>query len=376
MKISVVTVALNPTNEFCLTAESILLQDHPDVEWVVIDGLSWSAGNAFVDRYRDKIDTFIRTPDLGVYAAMNTAWTYASGDFIVFMNAGDIFYQADSLSRMVSHMSGDADIVYGDHDYSAGGNHLFRRSGTADMIYNMLQTGDVEHEWHGMMPCHQSTFYRRTLFAEEQFDTRYAICADHDFFLRMCAQNRRLVYTGVIVCRYYGGGYSAQNTQRCRNEWSAIYSGFSQNPDRVVQHFEGKGAVTSYVTSIGRDAVALAGLYKWEGPYEHLKLPKFAWVGEAGVDVMLRKSVDSARLTLSGRSLFVQKIEVVHAGKTIVETAVDAGPFEIIYDFEGPVSGGETLTCKSQMADRLSPTDSRRSGWALYAFTVSECATA
>lgn len=375
MKISVVTVVLNPAEEFCLTAESILLQDYADVEWVVVDGLSWSASNAFVGRYRDQIDTLARTPDLGVYAAMNTAWTHATGDFIVFMNAGDIFYQADSLSRMVHHMNADTDVVYGNHDYSASGTHMFRRSGADDIIYNMLQAGDVERDWHGMMPCHQATFYRRTLFAEEQFDTRYAICADHDFFLRLCAQNRRLVYADVTVCRYYGGGYSAQNSKRCRNEWAAIYSGYSLNPDRVVQHFGGKDAATSHVTPIGPDAVALAGLYEWEGPYKQWKLPRFAWVGEAGVNVLLRKSADPANLKLSGRSLFVQTIEVVHAGKIIFEKTVNEGPFEIIHDFEGPVSVGETLTYKSEFAERLSPTDSRKAGWALYGVTVTERST-
>lgn len=370
MKISVITVALNPDAAFCLTAESILMQDHDDVEWVVIDGLSWAAGNAFVDRYRDAIDTYVRGPDSGVYAAMNTAWEHATGEYIVFLNAGDIFYQADSLSRMARHMSGGADVVYGDHDYADKGQHLFRRAGAADVIFSLLQAGEVERDWHGMMPCHQATFYRRTLFAQEQFDTRYTICADHDFFLRMCAQGRSLEHAGVVVCRYYGGGFSAQNAQRCRNEWAAVYSHYARDPGRVLQHFLGPKAAGANVTVIDDQALSLGGLHKWEGPYDHMKMPRFAWVQPQGVNVLLRNAAQ--RLTLTGLSRFVQRIEIIRDDTVIARKTCKPGPFEIVHDFEAPLPAGLTLTCKAEMADRMSPTDPRQSGWALYGVTLTE----
>jgi hypothetical protein len=372
MKISVITVALNPGSEFCLTAESILLQDHDQVEWVVIDGLGWSADNTYIDRYKDRIDTYVRSPDEGVYAAMNTAWTHATGDYIVFLNAGDVFYQADTLSRMVGHMGRGLDIVYGDHDYVDRGMHLFRRAGAADVILARLQAGDVEKGWHGMMPCHQATFYRRALFAEEQFDTRFAICADHDFFLRMAVQKRPMAHTGVVVCRYYGGGFSAKNAQRCRNEWSAIYSSFSRDPGRVVQHFGGEGAASADVTLIDTRAMALEGLFKWEGPYPDLNLPRFAWAREGGVTILVREDVARAKLTLTGRSQFVQRIEVMQGGNVIARKSVKAGPFTLVHDVEGPIAAGTTFVCTSEMADRLSPSDARVTGWSLISFTITD----
>lgn len=372
MKISVVTVALNPGAEFCLTAESILLQDHADVEWVVIDGLGWSADGAYIDRYRDRITTYVRQPDAGVYAAMNEAWQHASGDYIVFLNAGDIFYQADTLSRMVRHLRTGADVVYGDHDYADQGMHLFRRAGAADIIFNMLQVGDVERNWHDMMPCHQATFYRRTLFETESFDTRYAICADHDFFLRMCAQNRAMVHAGVIVCRYYGGGFSAKNAQRCRNEWAAVYAKYSVDPGRVVQHFVGEGASSANVTQLGGPALVLEGLFKWEGPYPDLNLPRFAWVRAGGVSIMVRDAIEHARVILSGRSQFVQRIEILHDGVVIARKAVKAGPFEVMVDIDETVAAGTVYMCRSEMSDRLSQSDLRVTGWALEGFDVTK----
>ena len=355
MRISVVTTVLNPDDSFCLTAESILQQDHGDVEWIVIDGQSWGTGAALLDRYRDRMDYYVSRPDDGVYHAMNGAWEIATGDYMVFLNAGDTFYRADTLSRLAPQLRGG--IVYGDHDYVGSGTHLFRKSADARALLAQLRHGDLSGGWHARLPCHQATYYRRGLFAEMQFNTRFQIAADHDLFLRYAAAGGALHYVDQTLCRYAAGGFSARSAARCRAEWITIYSRFSDDPDRVRRQFIGQGA------EITIPVVFMGDTYDREGPYPDLGLPAFNWVRETGLRVVVKQDWQAPTIRLWGRSRFAQSLRLWHGTKVCGQVTLPEGHFTVDFPL-GPVARGDMLTICSSMADVLGPDDGRKTGWA------------
>ncbi|MDU8930022.1 glycosyltransferase family 2 protein [Alisedimentitalea sp. MJ-SS2] len=366
MKISVITVVLNPEPDFAMTAESILAQDHDDVEWVVLDGASWSGvGRAYLERYRDSFDQYASAPDNGVYAAMNESWKMATGDYIVFLNSGDIFFRQDSLSQVAKALRKRPDILYGDHDFVSGGAHHFRKAASMDVIVGKLRRGDIAGTWHSRFPCHQATFYRRTLFETMQYDEQLLIVADHDLMLRAHADGCQIAYLNQTVCRYYGGGYSAKMLERCVSEWTDTYSRFSDHPQKIMQHFMGNRRSAPPLAE--QNTHIIDGHYPYESPHPNMGNQHFAWVRLEGLQVLsITESAaeEDQQFRVKGVSRFNQDMTIFRNGEELLCQQVQAGPFTLAADI-GATGLGDTFRVVSEHSTRLGEQDSRVAGWAV-----------
>ena len=89
MKISIVTIVRNDAEHIAETMESVLSQDYPDVEYIVIDGASTDGTKEIVEKYRDRLAAFVSEPDKGIYDAMNKGIRLAGVDVIGMINSGD-----------------------------------------------------------------------------------------------------------------------------------------------------------------------------------------------------------------------------------------------------------------------------------------------
>ena len=87
MKISIVTVVYNGAATIAAAVESVLAQDHPDVEYIVIDGGSKDDTVKILQSYGDKIAVLVSEPDKGIYDAMNKGVARATGDVVGILNA-------------------------------------------------------------------------------------------------------------------------------------------------------------------------------------------------------------------------------------------------------------------------------------------------
>ena len=99
MLFSVITVCRNNLNELILTHASLSGQNCPDYEWIVIDGGSTDGTKEWLEGNHDPA-RWISENDAGIYDAMNKGAAMANGDYLVFMNSGDEFYDPNVLSKI------------------------------------------------------------------------------------------------------------------------------------------------------------------------------------------------------------------------------------------------------------------------------------
>lgn len=223
-KVTIVTVVYNGEKVIEDTLNSVLEQDYPSLEYIVVDGMSTDDTLRIVSRYGDRIQKVISEKDQGVYDAMNKGIKSATGQWILFMNAGDRFYATTTLSDFFSACpahSNDYDILYG--------NAEFRLKNIAYIVEASNKVTSNEY-----MPfSHQAAFTRTSVAKEKKFDLNYKIAADTAFFLRLVKENHRFLHIPTTVCTYDAlEGLSVNNeVKRCKEivdlqaKWNNI------NPD-------------------------------------------------------------------------------------------------------------------------------------------------
>jgi GT2 family glycosyltransferase len=151
--LSVVTIVRNGKREIAKTMDSVLEQDYPNIEYVVIDGASTDGTLDIIQEYTDKLEVFVSERDEGIYDAMNKGIGLSSGEFVLLMNCGDVFASANAVSSAMRfvHPSGDQ-ILFGHWLRLAPDNSLTPR-------YPVIKKGLFNHQaviysrsihaWHG-----------------------------------------------------------------------------------------------------------------------------------------------------------------------------------------------------------------------------------
>ncbi len=175
LKITVVTVCLNAADTIAATMESVLEQTYDNLEYLIIDGMSTDGTQEIIHRYEDDMRVrMVFEHDSGLYNAMNRSLDLCSGQYILYMNSGDLFYDKKVIEDMVPYL--DADLVYG---------NTMRRKKCGDRIEKYH--GRYKLFWlllSGRMMSHQSLFTRTDIMRKFRFDEQYKISADYDFVVR------------------------------------------------------------------------------------------------------------------------------------------------------------------------------------------------
>jgi glycosyltransferase involved in cell wall biosynthesis len=169
--ITIVTVVYNNKDFLERTILNVHNQQFEFFEYIVVDGNSTDGTIDIIKKHETKISIWKSEKDTGIYNAMNKAIGLSSGEWIFFLNAGDVFVDEYVLEKVSAHLTNsEYDIVYGDilkHDKSG---NLFVKKSTAP--------GDK----HKMYFCHQSVFCRTEICREMPFDEKYSMSADLKFF--------------------------------------------------------------------------------------------------------------------------------------------------------------------------------------------------
>ncbi len=193
--ISVVTVTLNNRAGLERTLQSAFAQTEPGVEVIVVDGGSEDGTKDLEGRYRGRVMRWISEPDQGPYDAMNKGAAAATGDYILFMNSGDVFFNGDVVRKLIDATGeGDVDAVYGDSLAAYGTFSVYRHAGCFSGI------------WKGMILSHQALLMRTRLVKEFRFDLAAGKIADYDLVVRSLGRSARVqqILIPVAVCDAFG----------------------------------------------------------------------------------------------------------------------------------------------------------------------------
>ncbi|MDE6317299.1 MAG: glycosyltransferase [Muribaculaceae bacterium] len=196
-KVTVVTVVRNAEAALRATAESVLAQTYGNVEYVIIDGASTDGTADFVRSLGDKVDIFISEPDKGIYDAMNKGIRLATGEWVIFMNAGDKFYAPDTIAEIFDSQAYDGcGVVYGDVAKAGADGGL------------VVKPAGEPHNSHRMFFCHQSAFYRRSDLIETEFDATHRMSADIHQVKRLWKRGVKFRHVYIPVAIFDTGGVS------------------------------------------------------------------------------------------------------------------------------------------------------------------------
>jgi glycosyltransferase involved in cell wall biosynthesis len=194
-RITIVTVSLNNRAGLEKTIRSVISQRLVTIEYIVIDGGSTDGSRDLISSFSQQITAWISEPDHGPYDAMNKGIGLATGEWINFLNAGDVFYGSDSLSGICPYLvHEDVDAIYGDSLADYGDFRIYRKAGTFVDI------------WKGMAFSHQSLLMKTSLLKENRFDTRHPKIADYDLILRCLRDPAQVRYIPVplVTCDAFG----------------------------------------------------------------------------------------------------------------------------------------------------------------------------
>ena len=197
---SIITITRDNLPGLRRTAASLAVQSCRDFEWIVIDGASTDGTPAFLAATDAQWSS---EPDHGIYDAMNKGLARATGDYVLFLNAGDVL--ADH-AVLADAMSQTGDLIYG----------------------NGREDGRVKRAHHhtnlawGMFTYHQAMFYRRTAIGTLRYDTNYKIAADYKFTAQFLRGGAVATYWPRIICDFEPGGLSQTAATMGRRELAAI----------------------------------------------------------------------------------------------------------------------------------------------------------
>lgn len=201
MKISIITVCLNAKETIEETFLSIFNQTYKNFELIVIDGSSTDGTLDVINKYKDEISYFISQPDNGIYDAMNKGIKVSTGDFIIFLNANDSFYNNQVLEKVAKILTNNPDVkfLFGDVTYILQDN-----IGTQQTYKNMKNVFSIMFD----NICHQSIFYHRSLFEQiGLYSEDFKIYSDWDFNIKCLAEKKvKTIYLPIIICKFKLGG--------------------------------------------------------------------------------------------------------------------------------------------------------------------------
>lgn len=170
-KISIITVTYNCESLVEQTLLSCINQTYENKELIVIDGESYDNTLGKIKKYENKIGVIISEKDNGIFDAMNKGISMASGEWIIFMNAGDSFVSYTTLSELTYLLQDSAcGVIYAPH---------VLRYNFHERLINDIPFFEQSKQYRTMGFSHQSCLVRTSLASKYRFHSEYKLSADY-----------------------------------------------------------------------------------------------------------------------------------------------------------------------------------------------------
>jgi glycosyltransferase involved in cell wall biosynthesis len=220
VKLSIITVVYN---NFTYIEDTILnvlkiKGNHDTIEYIIIDGGSTDGTISVIEKYKTKISLFVTEPDKGIYDAMNKGVQSSKGEWMIFMNSGDLFYENES-DYMINFFSNNNEINNIDIIY---GNTLTKNEKKIVVLPKVINA----NFFFLNTICHQSIFFNRKIFYNiGNYDLRYKIIADRDLLFRVANANGKFYHLDKIISVWDEEGFSKDNIKLFKTEENLFIRG-------------------------------------------------------------------------------------------------------------------------------------------------------
>lgn len=193
---TIVTVTYNAADLLERTINSVTQQTLKDIEYIIIDGASTDGTIDIIKANSGNVTTWVSERDTGIYDAMNKGIALATGKWINFMNAGDVFSDMHVLSQVSGLVSQETDVIYGDRYYIKQGKKELQKAKPISTIFERMPFG------------HQSTFVRTELIKKYRFNDTYKFAADYNLLITLYLNGFNFKYVDIAICDFLAGGQS------------------------------------------------------------------------------------------------------------------------------------------------------------------------
>ena len=226
MKVTVVTAVLNDAGHIEQTILSVISQTDIEIEYIIVDGGSKDGTLELIGKYKDKISLLISESDRGVYDAMNKGIKYSTGDFVYFLNSGDVLLNPSILSKIkLEELKEKNAIIYG---------NVIVAYGNIEALEKPRPFFNSKMKFKGIGICHQSMFFPGELIRNEKYDLSYNIAADYDLAYRLWRKGTVFLYKDITIAKYdWGKGISSnpyklldvyrENARVCHQQLNPLY---------------------------------------------------------------------------------------------------------------------------------------------------------
>lgn len=230
-QISIITVVYNAAEQLQRTIHSVVSQDYPYLEYIVVDGGSTDGSRELIASYGNKVSQWVSEPDKGIYDAMNKGLRMAQGHYVWFLNAGDTLPAAQTVSEMVAGLPAgpSPSVIFGETMIcNEKGTVIGPRRKKAPDILSWKSFRE------GMVVCHQAILVERTL--ADLFDRQYRISADFAWVLAALKKSTTTHNSRMVLAHYVQDGLSRRNILLSLRERARIMAGYYGWPSVVWNH--------------------------------------------------------------------------------------------------------------------------------------------
>jgi glycosyltransferase len=233
MTFTLITTCYNRSHTIRDAIQSVLNQDYPHIEYILIDGASTDNSLSIIRQYHSRIAKIISEPDSGMYEALNKGIRQATGDIIGLLHSDDFLYAPDTISRIAERFrQTDCDLVYG--------NGLFVDAQQTHKTIRNWISGDYSKTRiaKGWLPLHPTVYIKKScLDRVGEYNEHFQIASDSDFLIRcLYKETFQVSYLNEYLVKMRMGGLSTSVSKQIK-KWQEdlhLYRVHGFNPYRAL----------------------------------------------------------------------------------------------------------------------------------------------
>ena len=219
MLVSIITPSFNQARYLEATIRSVLEQDYPEIEYIIVDGGSSDGSAEIIQRYADRLAWWVSEPDRGQTDALNKGFVRARGDVLAWINSDDTL-EPGAVRAAVEYLQAHPDVgmVYGDANFIDSEGRIIGSFPSRQTDYRRLRQGYVH-------VAQQASFFRADLWRKVgPLDPTFYFAMDYDLWVRLAAQ-APLVYQPRLWAnfRLHGGAKTIAADDRCWPEMLRVH---------------------------------------------------------------------------------------------------------------------------------------------------------